>query len=106
MKCVRCINICPSNCLDIDNGMSCVRFEGRSALKMDKEKCTECNMCMEVCPIGDLALSVYDCSNCIVCKNRPGCIDTPSTDRASFLNSINSITHFIVSKIYFSIRYT
>lgn len=107
MECFNCISICPFNCLYVDKDVSrqgCVRFMEKSALKMDKEKCTGCNMCIEVCPIGELALSTNDCFNCIVCKNRPECAVIPCVDRASFFNSINSLAHFMISKIGFSIR--
>ncbi len=104
MECFKCISICPFDCLDIDKGASCVRLMEKSALKMDKQNCTGCNMCIEVCPIGELALSANDCSNCIVCKNRPSCAVIPCMDRASFFNSINSLAHFMMSKIGFSIR--
>lgn len=104
MECFTCIKICPFGCLGIDKKVSCVRLMEKSALEMNKEKCTGCDMCIEVCPIGELALSTNDCSNCIVCKNRPECAVMPCGDRASCFNSIDSLAHFMMSKIGFSIR--
>ena len=101
MECFKCINVCPSDCLDMDKGALCVRLMEKSALNMDKQKCTGCNMCVEICPIGELALSANDCSNCIVCKDRPGCAVIPQFDRASFFNSVISVCHFIVRKFTF-----
>jgi len=75
----------------------------KSALKMYKERCTGCNMCVEVCPIGELALDTNDCSNCIICKNVPGCGIIQDVDRDTFLNSIKSFGHFIMLKIGFPV---
>lgn len=104
MECLKCISICPSNCLDIDKQVSCVRLEEKSALKMDKEKCNECNMCKEVCPLGNITLELRDCSCCIVCKGIPSCMNSSCDEGVSFLNSINSATRLMLSKIRFAIQ--
>lgn len=98
MECFRCVDICPSNSLEIYLGISCLRLEGISALKMDKGKCNECNICNEVCPIKGIVLYGEDCSSCIVCKSNPGCI-IPIADRTSFLNFTISIVRIMFSQI-------
>lgn len=104
MECFKCIDICPSDCLEIDKQVSCVRLEDKSALKMDKEKCTDCNMCIEVCPLGDITLETRDCSCCIVCKGIPGCMKLSCDEGVSFFNSINSATRLILSKLRFALQ--
>ncbi len=100
MACFKCVNSCPTNGLGINKEVSCIRFEVKPGLRKDVEKCNECNICNEVCPMGAIVSSADDCSFCIICKGRPGCM-LPLADRISFFNSINSIGRFIVSRIHF-----
>jgi len=104
MECFKCIDICPLKCLEIDKQVSCVRLEDKSALKMDKEKCTECNMCTKVCPLGDITSETRDCSCCIACKGIPGCMQLSCDEGVSFLNSINSATRLMLSRLRFALQ--
>jgi ferredoxin len=102
MDCLKCVDACPSHALDIDRKISCTRFENKSPLRLDKDKCNECDLCVRVCPLGKITTQAKDCSVCIICKNRPGCIQNDAR-RDSLIISINSIIHLIMLKIQLSI---
>lgn len=95
MECFACIKTCPTDALEIDKSVSCVRLKGRSAIRREEEKCNECNQCNEVCPMGSIALSAEGCLFCIVCKSHPSCLLSDGS-RVSFLNLILSIARFIL----------
>ena len=97
MKCFACIHACPTNAIEINKSVSCVRLEGSTPLRVDEEKCNQCNECNEVCPMGDIALSMEGCSFCIICKSSPSCI-LPGDARASFLNLPASIARYVMLK--------
>lgn len=105
MECYSCIQTCPTGAISIDEEVSCARLEGRPALRIDGAKCNDCNLCADVCPMGNIALSTKGCSFCIVCKSKPSCI-LSGDDRDSLSNSIKSAIYFAVSKIHFLIRST
>jgi len=95
MECLACIRVCPTDALELDKSVSCVRLEGRAALRMDEEKCNKCDQCNEICPMGNITLSAEGCSFCIICKSSPNCI-LPSEARASFSDLVVSIARFTV----------
>lgn len=95
MACFECIKICPTNALEIDEEASCARLLGSPALRINEEKCNECNLCMKVCPMGNINLSGDGCSFCIICRGDPNCILSCS-GRNSFLNFNKSTARFMV----------
>lgn len=96
MECLNCSRVCPTKAIEMDKTDSCIRLlEVRHPVGINEEKCTECGMCDQNCPIGDIALSAEGCLFCIICKNMPNCI-LPSDDRVSFFNSVSSIARFMV----------
>lgn len=97
MECIACIRTCPTNAIEKDKGVSCVRLERSTPLRVDEGKCNECNRCNEVCPMGDIALSAEGCSFCIICKSNPSCL-LHSDDRTSFLNLFISIARYVMLK--------
>lgn len=95
MHCYKCVNICPKNALYLDNKVSCIRLDQRPGIMRNDERCLNgCNRCVNICPLGKITLTAEDCSFCIVCKGKPGCI-LPYNTRESFLNIFPSIIRFM-----------
>lgn len=95
MECFECTRTCPADAFVIDKSRTCVRL-GRSApLRIDDDKCDQCDLCNESCPLGNVALSAEGCSFCVICKSAPSCL-LPEGGRVSSLNSIASALQYIM----------
>lgn len=100
--CFECIHSCPTLALEINEEISCVRFEGKPAIKIDEKKCNNCNHCNIVCQMGKIALSEEGCSYCIICKSSPSCI-TPGS-RNSFFDFFYLVARFSIVFVWVCAR--
>lgn len=104
MSCFKCVQACPVNALEVDENISCIRLAGKSALNMDDEKCNECGICIELCPMDEMSHSKIDCSYCIICKDNPACI-LPEGKRMTLANLFGSSIRYIFFKFSVTARY-
>ncbi len=89
MECLSCVKSCPESAISVEK-YSCLKIERKNPLKIDREKCNDCGVCVSVCPLNDIGLSKLDCNFCIICKSRPNCIK-PKSGRDSLKSFIISI---------------
>ncbi len=99
--CGACAAICPQKALSeyIDN-------DGFIKYKVDKEKCTNCNLCHKVCPLFNTKTISLDCNEKIVSfslKDKTE-LSTSSSGGASaaFVNYLNSKKNYFVSGCFYN----
>ena len=64
-----CVPACPENALTKD--------EEKGYIKLDKQKCTGCGLCIEACPFGAITLHPESLISliCDTCSGNPQCVE-------------------------------
>lgn len=73
---VMCFHCGKPYCAEVCASGAIVRDEQTGMVKVLREKCTGCKLCILACPFGNLVFSTEDklASNCDMCGGKPECV--------------------------------